>query len=190
MTKLYCYVDETGQDTQGKFFIVVAIILNNQRENLYQLLEHAEIQSGKGSLKWNKSQKYRRDNYLKTTLGLPELKNSVYYRVARASGAYEDLTVLAIAQAVNTYVREHRFDAYRATIIIDGLKGAEIRRFGHDLRKLGVRVHKIRGAKDQNEPIIRLADAIAGLVRQSYLGIAHYQVMKATFQKDQSLREL
>jgi hypothetical protein len=32
--KLYCYVDETGQDTLGKFFIVAIVVAGNQRDEL------------------------------------------------------------------------------------------------------------------------------------------------------------
>jgi hypothetical protein len=32
--KLYCYVDETGQDTLGQFFIVSVVITEDIREKL------------------------------------------------------------------------------------------------------------------------------------------------------------
>lgn len=32
--KLYCYVDETGQDTKGKLFIVVAIVIEKEKDEL------------------------------------------------------------------------------------------------------------------------------------------------------------
>lgn len=40
--KLYCYVDETGQDTMGQLFIVVAVIVASERDKLDRYLEEAE----------------------------------------------------------------------------------------------------------------------------------------------------
>lgn len=37
--KLYCYVDETGQDTKGKLFIVVVVIVENSKEEFITFLE-------------------------------------------------------------------------------------------------------------------------------------------------------
>ena len=36
------------------------------------------------------------------------------------------------------------------------------------LRKLGCDVEKVRGAKDENEPLIRLADALAGAMGELF----------------------
>jgi hypothetical protein len=33
--KLYCYVDETGQDTMGKFFIVSVVVFEKAKKNGY-----------------------------------------------------------------------------------------------------------------------------------------------------------
>lgn len=54
---------------------------------------------------------------------------------------------------------------YTSNVIIDGLPKGQMRRFGAGLRKLNIKVRKVRGAKDQNEILIRLADSIVGFVR-------------------------
>ena len=48
MQKLYCYVDETVQDTKGKLFIVSVIVTEGEREQLARQLEEIEKNSGKG----------------------------------------------------------------------------------------------------------------------------------------------
>ncbi len=53
--KLYCYVDETGQDTKGKLFIVVAVIVGEEKNEVEKYLESIEEQSGKGKRKWIKA---------------------------------------------------------------------------------------------------------------------------------------
>src|SRR5438105_2668794 len=53
--KLYCYVDETGQDTYGNFFIVSVVVTGDVRESLVARLEQIEKASGKGNVKWTNS---------------------------------------------------------------------------------------------------------------------------------------
>ena len=53
-TKLYCYVDETGQDTQGRLFIVSVIIPEN-RYVIAQYSSEFEYRTGKVRFKWGRS---------------------------------------------------------------------------------------------------------------------------------------
>ena len=66
MQKLYCYVDETGQDTVGVFFLVVAVVAEkDSAHRLEKQLEKIEKESGKRALKWNASSFARRQDYLR-----------------------------------------------------------------------------------------------------------------------------
>jgi hypothetical protein len=47
MQKLYCYVDETGQDTGGQIFIVAVVVTGEERDDLLTLCEQLEKVSGK-----------------------------------------------------------------------------------------------------------------------------------------------
>ena len=62
--KLYCYVDETGQDTLGQFFIVAVVITEDVREQLIARLEHIEQVSRKGKAKWTASRPAQRLAYM------------------------------------------------------------------------------------------------------------------------------
>jgi hypothetical protein len=42
MTKLYCYLDETGQDTEGDLFLVSVVITEQEREALREELVKVE----------------------------------------------------------------------------------------------------------------------------------------------------
>ncbi len=45
--KLYCYVDEIGQDTRGQLFVVVALLTGgDQRDSFVRQLKTAEMASG------------------------------------------------------------------------------------------------------------------------------------------------
>lgn len=49
--KLYCYVDETGQDTEGDLFVVSLVVTGDERDELLKLCESIEKKSGKGKFK-------------------------------------------------------------------------------------------------------------------------------------------
>ncbi|RLE12666.1 hypothetical protein DRJ04_05780 [Candidatus Aerophobetes bacterium] len=69
MQKLYCYVDETGQDTKGKLFLVCVIILTKkEKEKIEKRLSDIEKETGKGLLKWRKTNFERRITYLRAIL--------------------------------------------------------------------------------------------------------------------------
>ena len=46
--KLYAYVDESGQDTLGAFFVVATVLTADNQERVRQALERLERASGKG----------------------------------------------------------------------------------------------------------------------------------------------
>lgn len=50
--KLYCYVDETGQDTKGEIFVVSVIVAQKDRDEIMELLETIEQETGKKATKW------------------------------------------------------------------------------------------------------------------------------------------
>lgn len=69
-------------------------------------------------------------------------------------------------------------DRPTATVFVDGLVYAERRRFAAGLRKLNVVVHKVQGRRDESDEFIRLADAIAGFVRDALEGDPAIRTMR------------
>ncbi len=55
--KLYAYVDESGQDTEGEKFLVSVVVLEKERDKLRSALRAIEKQSGKGLKKWTKARR-------------------------------------------------------------------------------------------------------------------------------------
>ena len=45
--KLWAYIDESGQDTAGAFFVVGVVVLDAEREHIAQELERIETYSKK-----------------------------------------------------------------------------------------------------------------------------------------------
>jgi hypothetical protein len=46
-TKLYAYVDESGQDTGGRLFVVGVVVTGTQRDAVFQQLEALEQRRAK-----------------------------------------------------------------------------------------------------------------------------------------------
>jgi hypothetical protein len=73
--KLYCYVDETGQDTLGELFIVAVVVSGADRDSLVAKLEEVERTSGKGRVKWMSSRHHARFAYIQAVLSSPLFRN-------------------------------------------------------------------------------------------------------------------
>lgn len=164
--KLYCYVDETGQDTKGKLFIVVAIVVENERDDLINKLEKAEKQTKKWKKKWFKTKKEIQSKYIELVLSSSIIKKIVYYQTFHQSAAYQDLTCLVVAKAINRYLEIKKIKNYKASVFVDGLSKKLENRISKILRDLGVKIRKVRGVRDEANAIIRLADSVAGMVRE------------------------
>jgi hypothetical protein len=161
-TKLYCYVDETGQDTEGDMFIVSVVVLGD-REAALQYLEDLERKTGKGKMKWRKAGVENRLQYLEEIFTQKHFSLKICYSVYEKTKEYKVSTVLTVAKAMNRVDPEH--DAI-FTLLVDGLNEKDQRYYGAQLRSLGLHPRKIRGIKkDENDAFIRLADSICGFVR-------------------------
>jgi hypothetical protein len=118
VTKLYCFVDETGQDTKGELFLVVVVL--NEINNLPYLekqLDYIEQKTGKNHLKWKKTNKKIKEQYLEELIQVKDLRNSIYFSQYHASKEYSKLTSLTIAKTVLA----QGYDNYSVTVIIDGI---------------------------------------------------------------------
>jgi hypothetical protein len=77
------------------------------------------------------------------------------------------LTVRTIVFALNATAPVD----YKATVFVDGLARSLEHIVGLQLRRSGIPAKKVRGVKkDENDVLIRLADAVCGLVRGAVEG--------------------
>ena len=164
--KLYCYVDETGQDTSGEFFLVSIVILGKEREELKEWLMKLEKESGKGQKKWTKATRKQRQAYMEQIVADERFAELIYYSHYTDSRSYVDLTILSTAKAILEKAKE----PYDTKVYVDGLQKSERRAFTAGLRRLHVRVDFVRGLTDEADEFIRLCDAIAGFLRDSLEG--------------------
>jgi len=169
--KLYVYVDESGQDTSGRLFIVVAVISDAERNELLASLQKIETSSGKGhQRKWMKTREKERITYLEQALTKQHFSGTAYTQVFGAGTDYQVRMAIAIAQSIILFQSQHDLKRYEATVIIDGFSHTEARRMGTTLRKLGIHSRKVRGARDESNAALRFADALAGLTRATHEG--------------------
>lgn len=175
MQKLYCYVDESGQDTKGTLFVVALVVAGEAREQVRALLQQIEENSGKHK-KWKKTIPAKKIAYLERVLGLPALKGKLLYAHYQQTTNYSDLIMDTIAKGIHTTVR----GAYTATVLIDALGKHQRKTVGAQLRKRHIHLEKVRGLTDENDEFIRLADTLAGFVRDA---IEHDSIMEPIFRK-------
>lgn len=165
--KIYAYVDETGQDTRGDFFLVAVVVLIGNRDELRKDLQEMEKQSGRRGRKWARSNNQERQKYIELLLSNKKFTSSIFYSVHKGSGEFARLTMLATALAINERVTGD----YKATVIIDGLDSSLYPRYASGLRGLKIKTEKVRGIRDEADEFIRLADSMAGFVRDYLDGI-------------------
>ena len=171
--KLFCYIDETGQDTQGRLFVVSVVITDQERDQFRQTCEDIEQISRKGRRKWAKTAADRRLAYIYRVLERPIFVGRLNFAIYHSTQDYPTLTVQTIVRALN---RTGETD-YDATILIDGLPRSQEQVVGLQLRRLGVQAKKVRGLNDETDVLIRLADAICGLVRGAVEGEPSIQAL-------------
>lgn len=171
MQKLYCYVDESGQDTfaqarRKQIFVVAVAVLEKDKDLLAKLCEQYERASGKGKFKWGKAGHTERLRYLKLIFSDDRFISSLRYSIfLKIDKKFDQATIQTIARAILWKIPTAPYDA---NIFIDGLAKSRREYYRVGLRQLGISVGKIRGvAKDENNSLVRLADALAGFIRDA-----------------------
>ena len=156
------YVDESGQDTQGELFVVAGVAVENS-DKARQLCASIERTSGKGIAKWGRAEKSKRLVYLQTVISDNRFSDFILFSyVFRKTRDYTGATIQSIDLAVASLYPS----GVPVYVYVDALVSAHWSRYKTRLRKLGCHVKKVRGIKkDENEPLIRLADAVAGATR-------------------------
>jgi hypothetical protein len=167
-------------------FLVSVVVTGVTRDVARKALQDNERASGKRTRKWTRSRVRERVAYLEQCLGRAQLLGPVYYSHYRNTRTYVDLVILSTAKALHARVMERP----TATVFVDGLVYAERRRFAAGLRKLNVSVHKVQGRRDESDEFIRLADAMAGFIRDALEGDQEMGVLFARARRQGLIEEV
>ncbi|MEK7111300.1 MAG: DUF3800 domain-containing protein [Patescibacteria group bacterium] len=166
--KLYCYVDENGQDTKGDLFIVSVVVTEESRDVLLALCEQLEQVSGKRKDKWGSAKHDRRMRYINHIFADDRFKGLLRYEIFRGTKDYDTSTIAAIVSSVKW---DRPSGKYTTMVYVDGLSKTKRQEYGARLRHMGLSVRRVRGVvRDESNALIRLADAIAGFVRDAIDG--------------------
>lgn len=184
--KIYCYVDESGQDTEGRMFIVAVVITGVERDDLIREAERLEQNSGKSLKKWRRAVFSRKVEYIQAILSSPLFSNALFFAYYENTRAYLDLMIYTTARAIFQKAAE----PFKTTVIVDGLSETDAPRFARGLRALRVPVRKVRGIKDESDALVRLADALAGFVRDYREGQLYAQELYRALKAERIIREL
>jgi hypothetical protein len=175
MVKLYCYTDETGQDTKGKFFLVSIVLSDKEKIEELKIVIGKLEEETKGKTKWTKTDNKKKLLFLKEFFNLDILRKHLYYSVYENTTAYTPLTAMAISKAV-IYKTKNYHGKYKVNIAIDGLRKKDKEIIRKELKSLDIKYNKIKlGLKDEQDILLRLADALAGFIRD-YLENEKYAV--------------
>jgi hypothetical protein len=120
--KLYAYVDESGQDTDGQFFIVGVVVTEENRDAVLKELEVIEEESGKHNIKWHTARPQHREKYLTLISRSPLLKNQAFFDTFTKTKQYIELSSFATARAILRKAGEY----YSASIFVDGFNNRKI----------------------------------------------------------------
>lgn len=173
MQKLYCYVDESGQDTKGQFFVVgvVVVVETEAREAVEQQLLRLERRVKKRT-DWRHTSPTIKKAYLKAVLKLSELKGHLTYNIFKGTQDYDQLIAHTLIQAIHITTKQ----PVQVTISIEGeLNDKKKSRITKALRAAQVRYRAVRGQRFDSGALIRLADACAGFVSDWERGKAYVQ---------------
>lgn len=164
--KLYCYVDETGQDAASSVFVVVAVVTEREQEKLRGSLIEIEGEAGTGHRKWHKSRPARRLRYLHLVLQKEIGGDDVFFNAYPKPLPY----FFPVLDVLENAIKAKAVEPYVARIFVDGIDRKKASELTNALRLRGVSLELVRSRRDESEPLIRLADMWAGCIRAALGG--------------------
>jgi len=173
MQKVYCYVDESGQDDTSRFFVVVAVVSTRDQETIKQDLERIEQSAGTNRKKWHKVRHANRMRYLALLLEQKIAKGEIY------AASYEKPIpyFFALIHLTEKAIKEAVQGAYSARVYVDGIDRQKAKELTNALRTSGISLKLVKSRRDESEPLIRLADMWAGCLRSALLGSKNAQAI-------------
>lgn len=164
--KLYCYVDETGQDDRSVVFIVAVVVTQGEQERIREVLVRLENEAHTNHLKWHKTESSRRLAYLRLVMANGGAIGGTFFGSFVKPVPFFQPTLEVIEDAVKAAARP----PYRARVFVDGIDRKKAAELTTALRARGVALDLVRGKRDESEPLIRLADMWAGCIRGALAG--------------------
>lgn len=173
--KIYCFIDETGQDLGSDIFIVVAVVVVSN-------LDETRI----GNIKWHKSDYRYRIKFMEKSLSVDRKDLTVYFMKVKKPVFYYLPMVEILGRAISANSDRNT----QAIVCIDGLDKSSAKKITNALRIKVSRVKLAKGVRDESEVLIRLADRWAGCIRMSLSGNEECTALLKRAEKKDLLKEL
>ena len=183
--KLYCYVDETGQDPRAELFIVVAVVSGKAQEAIRQQLKDIEIKARIYQRKYSHSQFKRNKKYFE--LILKDKIGKVYFSSYKKPIPYFFPLLNLLEKAILATVKQVD---YKIIIYVDGIDKKKALELTNALRELNIKAERVRSARDESEPLIRLADRWAGCIRKVFENNQDAKLIFEQAQKGEYLQKI
>ena len=160
--KLHVYADETGQDTAGRLFIVgIVLVRDTELDRLEERFLKFEGRSRHLCKKWHRTRPEQKGVFAAEFPVLSALGATFAWSEWTSETKYMFQTGETVARAAQTCAA-----GAQITLTVDGLKEAERHVIAAILRRHRVRCRRIRlNCRDESHPLLRLADAVAGFLR-------------------------
>jgi hypothetical protein len=165
--KLYCYVDETGQDTGSDVFIVVAVLDFGGQDLVRRELSNIEEATKVHKRKWFNFRSPAKEEFLRTCTEKELPKGGTHYGAFKKPTDYFLPMLEVVERAIKRSTRNH---PYRAIVYVDGIDKKKAKELTGELRTKGITLSYVRSARDESEPLLRLADRWAGCIRSGIEG--------------------
>lgn len=184
--KVYAFVDESGQDDASRFFIVVAVVSDQDQHALRKQLEEVEEIAQTRKMKWHKSRHVRRTKYLSLVLDRKIAAGEVYFRSFKKPLPYFFPMLDVLEKALKGVVKT----PYKTFVHVDGIDIQKAKELTNALRAHSITLGLVRSRRDESEPLIRLADMWAGCIRGSLRGSKEYTDLLQRAKKERYLNEI
>jgi hypothetical protein len=162
--KLYCYVDETGQDAGSEIFVVVAVVAWDDVESLRLSLVKLERELKVGNKKWHKLRHASRMGFMAAFLRQKFNNLSIYFGRFNKPVPSFFPTFEVIQRSLVSFS-----EPINVNVSVDGLDAISAKKMTNALRSKHLRLRLVKGPTDESEVLIRLADRWAGCLRLALL---------------------
>ena len=160
--KLYCYVDESGQDTKSDIFVVVVVANDKNQAEIRNQLFQLERQTKIGKRKWHKTLKTIKYEFLKMQIESKILTGDIFFGRFTKPIPY----FLPIIEVLEKAIKLKAENNYSSNIYVDSIDKKKAKELTNALRFKKIKLQMIKSRRDESEPIIRLADRWAGYIRE------------------------
>jgi hypothetical protein len=182
-SRLAVFADESGTVALDGFFLVAVLIV--PQDDLPPITEAflgLERSSDRTGRKWVRTNETRKSRFLDSLGPILKTARPIYWKVNALQGDWVAHTARTVADAARARAAEAVF-----RIQIDGFNPSECNVVRRAFSERNLVYRRIVGGRDESEPLLRLADSLAGFLADLRKGkpyaAAHWARLKGYFEE-------